>query len=61
MTTEAVTTRNRNNVLAYYWRGEGPLWRVFWLWGVLGSWILFALFALAMGQFGLSCVSRYRS
>lgn len=20
-----------------YWRGNGPLWRLFWIWGVLGS------------------------
>ncbi|MEX1081410.1 MAG: hypothetical protein WD382_00885 [Halofilum sp. (in: g-proteobacteria)] len=54
MTADAATPRNRRNVLMYYWRGEGPLWQVFWLWGVLGSWILFALFALAMRQLGLS-------
>lgn len=23
--------------LGRYWRGEGPLWRVYWLYGVLGS------------------------
>jgi len=25
------------NVARYYWRGEGPLWKVYWLYGVLGS------------------------
>ncbi len=42
------------NVVMYYYRGEGPLWRVFWLWGVLGSWILFGIFMLALSQLGLS-------
>lgn len=42
------------NVVTYYWRGRGPLWKVFWLWGVLGSWILFGIFMLAMRQLGLS-------
>ena len=26
-----------------YWRGNGPLWRAYWLYGVLGSMILTAL------------------
>lgn len=51
---EAITSASSPNPVAYYWRGEGPLWRVFWLWGVLGSWILFGLFALAMHEAGLS-------
>jgi len=38
----------------YYWRGEGPLWRVYWLWGVAGSWILAILFTLALVQFGVT-------
>jgi hypothetical protein len=25
------------NVASYYWRGHGPLWKVYWLYGVLGS------------------------
>ena len=37
-----------------YWRGEGPLWKVFWLWGVVGSWLLAALFLAAVTAFGLS-------
>ena len=28
------------NVVRYYWRGEGPLWKVYWLYGVLGSTVL---------------------
>jgi len=28
------------NVASYYWRGEGPLWKVYWLYGVLGSNVL---------------------
>ncbi len=43
-----------NNVVMYYLRGEGPLWRVFWLWGVVGSWILFAIFIFALQQIGVT-------
>ena len=25
------------NVASYYWQGRGPLWKVYWLYGVLGS------------------------
>lgn len=28
-----------------YWRGEGPLWKVYWLYGVLGSSVLGSLIA----------------
>ena len=27
----------------YYWRGHGPLWKVYWLYGVLGSFVLTAI------------------
>lgn len=37
-----------------YWEGRGPLWKVFWLWGVLGSWILAGLFATVVITAGLS-------
>jgi hypothetical protein len=36
------------NFLARYWRGEGPLWRIYWLYGVLGSLVLSAIFAAAL-------------
>lgn len=42
------------NVVMYYLRGEGPLWKLFWLWGVVGSWILFALFLLAVQTWGIT-------
>ena len=29
-----------------YWRGGGPLWRAYWLYGVLGSLVLTALIAI---------------
>lgn len=32
--------------LIEYAEGEGPLWTLFWLWGVALSWILFVLFGL---------------
>ena len=28
------------NVASYYWRGHGPLWKAYWLYGVLGSNVL---------------------
>jgi hypothetical protein len=34
------------NVASYYWRGEGPLWKVYWLYGVLGSNVLALLLLL---------------
>lgn len=40
--------------LKLYWEGRGPLWKVFWLWGVVGSWILAALFLLAVQGLGIS-------
>lgn len=33
--------------LRYYWDGQGPLWKAFWLYGVLGSGLAAAL-ALAV-------------
>lgn len=55
MTSSTMTMKTApTNVIAYYARGEGPLWRLFWLWGVLGSWILFGVFALVVTQIGLS-------
>jgi len=39
------------NVGSYYWRGQGPLWKVYWLYGVLGSFVL-ALILLFLMQRG---------
>ena len=33
--------------VTYYWQGKGPLWRVYWLYGVLASTVLAALIAAA--------------
>ncbi|MCW5749872.1 MAG: hypothetical protein KIT81_01895 [Alphaproteobacteria bacterium] len=35
--------------IGQYWRGEGPLWRVYWLHGVLGSSSIALLILLAVG------------
>jgi hypothetical protein len=43
-----------NNVVLYYLQGQGPLWRIFWLWGVVGSWILFAIFIFALQRLGVT-------
>lgn len=33
-----------------YWRGHGPLWKVYWLYGVLGSNVLGAILLLLIRQ-----------
>jgi len=40
--------------LVYYAEGDAPLWKAFWLWGVVLSWILFAAFATAINSVGIS-------
>lgn len=42
------------NVVTYYLGGQGPLWRVFWLWGMVVSWILFAVFLTAVQAIGIT-------
>jgi hypothetical protein len=39
------------NVASHYWRGHGPLWKVYWLYGVAGSTVL-ALILLWLMQSG---------
>lgn len=39
---------SRASFLARYWSGEGPLWPVFWLYGVLASFVLIAIFGYAL-------------
>jgi hypothetical protein len=36
--------------LVTYWRGDGPLWRVYWLYGVLISTILAGIYATALAN-----------
>ncbi len=45
---------NPTQVIRRYWRGDAPLWRAFWLWGVLGSWLIAAIFAGAAAAFGIT-------
>ena len=45
---------NADNVVTHYLSGQGRLWRVFWLWGVVGSWILFAVFYTALQATGVT-------
>lgn len=42
------------NFVTYYVTGEGPLWKVFWLYGVIGSWALFGLFYLGLQTVGIN-------
>lgn len=44
----------QEKLIQYYLNGHGPLWRLFWLWGVVGSWILFAIFYTALQQVGIT-------
>ena len=30
----------RNTFIGRYWRGEGPLWRIYWIYGACGSLLL---------------------
>jgi hypothetical protein len=36
------------SIASYYWRGHGPLWKVYWLYGVLGSSLLAVILLLLM-------------
>lgn len=38
----------RQSVVSYYWQGRGPLWKVYWLYGVLGSNLLALILLLLM-------------
>ena len=40
-----------NSITRHYWQGHGPLWKVYWLYGVLGSNAL-ALILLFLMQTG---------
>jgi hypothetical protein len=42
------------SVVSYYWRGQGPLWKVYWLYGVLGSNVLAAVLLFLMQRGGLA-------
>ena len=44
------------NVASYYWRGHGPLWKVYWLYGVLGSNVLVLILLLLMQRSALGSV-----
>jgi len=45
---------NAENLVVHYLSGKGPLWRLFWLWGVIGSWILFGVFYWALSNLGIN-------
>jgi hypothetical protein len=38
------------SVLGYYWRGRGPLWKAYWLYGVLGSNVLALILLLLINR-----------
>ena len=46
----------RENVASYYWRGHGPLWKVYWLCGVLGSTVLALILLLLMQRSALGSI-----
>ena len=37
-----------------YWDGRAPLWKAFWLWGVVGSWVLAAIIGALFAAVGVS-------
>ncbi|MGD8710331.1 MAG: hypothetical protein PVF40_08085 [Ectothiorhodospiraceae bacterium] len=37
-----------------YWHGEGPLWQIYWLYGVIGSFILLGLFLMPLQSMALT-------
>lgn len=43
-------------VAGYYWRGHGPLWKVYWLYGVLGSNLLALILFLLMQRGAIDSV-----
>jgi hypothetical protein len=38
------------SVARYYWQGHGPLWKVYWLYGVLGSNVLAIILLLLIRE-----------
>lgn len=38
----------RNTFIGRYWRGEGPLWRIYWIYGACGSLLLAAAITCAV-------------
>jgi hypothetical protein len=44
------------SVASYYWRGHGPLWKVYWLYGVLGSNALALILFVLMERSALGSV-----
>lgn len=48
MATQSPSPSQSSNPLLRYWRGEGELWKVFWLYGVLASAVLAAAYAAAL-------------
>ncbi len=48
MATQFPSPSQTSNPLLRYWRGEGALWKVFWLYGVLASAILGGVYAAAI-------------
>jgi hypothetical protein len=44
------------SVATYYWRGHGPLWKAYWLYGVLGSNVLALTLFVLMERSALGTV-----
>ena len=45
---------NQTNIASYYLDGHAPLWKAFWLWGVIVSTLLLFLFLFALDQIGVT-------
>lgn len=46
--TAVPNVQRPQNPILRYWRGEGPLWKIYWLYGVLGSTLLAGLYWAAL-------------
>ncbi len=44
------------SIATYYWRGHGPLWKAYWLYGVVGSNVLALTLFLLMERSALGSV-----
>ncbi len=44
------------SVVSHYWRGHGPLWKVYWLYGVFGSFVLALILLFLMRSGAIASV-----
>ena len=47
-------TNRIGGTIGVLWQGRAPLWQAFWLWGVVGSWLLAAVIGGLFAVLGIS-------